>query len=127
MSCVPTQILRLRFAPRRMTWSHSTSPHVIGRATPAPPQSVGVMCVRFDILVTFWGDLGRFYYANVESGAIDQTRTVGKADPTLWIGPARDGRLIEVMTYVEPSRDLVVFHCMELCDKFRRQMEGDQS
>ena len=57
----------------------------------------------------------------------DQTRVVGKADPTLWIGPAVDGRLIEVMTYVEPPRDLVVFHCMELRDKFRRQMQGDES
>jgi hypothetical protein len=48
-----------------------------------------------------------------------------KADPTLWIGPARDGRLIEVMTYVDPPRDVVVFHCMPLRDKFRRLMEGD--
>ena len=36
-------------------------------------------------------------------------------------------RLIEVMTYVDPPRDVVVFHCMALRDKFRRLMEGERS
>ena len=40
-----------------------------------------VLCARFDICVTFWGDLGLFYYANVKSGAIDRApSTMKQAD-----------------------------------------------
>ena len=57
----------------------------------------------------------------------DQSRVARKADPTLWVGPAMDGGPIEVMTYIDPPRDVVVFHCMRLRDKFRRLMDGEET
>lgn len=66
-------------------------------------------------------------YKRLVRRQFDRSLAAMKADPTLWIGPACDGRLIEVMTYVDPPRDVVVFHCMVLRDKFRRLMEGERS
>ena len=55
----------------------------------------------------------------------DMSRVPGAPDPTLWVGPAMDGTELEVMTYVVPPDGVVIFHCMELRDKFRRMMEGE--
>ena len=52
---------------------------------------------------------------------------VCRADPALWVGPAMDGGPIGVMTYIDPPRDVVVFHCMRLRDKFRRLMDGEET
>ncbi|MEK0307490.1 hypothetical protein V6584_00620 [Bifidobacterium sp. IMAU50987] len=49
--------------------------------------------------------------------------TKGGSDP--WVGLSVDGSPIEVMTYINPPHDVVVFHCMQLRDKFRRLMEGE--
>ena len=57
----------------------------------------------------------------------DVSRVEGSPKPTLWVGRALNGREVEVMTYTSPPRDVVVFHCMELRDKFRRMMEGERS
>ncbi|MCI2149165.1 hypothetical protein [Bifidobacterium crudilactis] len=65
-------------------------------------------------------------YKRLVKKQFDSSRTVMKADPTLWIGPACDGRLIEVMTYIDPPRDVVVFHCMQLRGKFSWIMEGEE-
>lgn len=65
-------------------------------------------------------------YKRLVKKQFDSSRTVMKADPTLWIGPACDGRLIEVMTYIDPPRDVVVFYCMQLRGKFSWIMEGKE-
>jgi len=54
----------------------------------------------------------------------DEPRVAGGRRPDLFIGPARDGALIEVMAEVAPPGDFFIFHVMRarprMIDKARR-------
>lgn len=51
--------------------------------------------------------VNRMYYVQ----AFEPSRTGGIA-PDLFIGPARDGQLLEVMIEPDPPHDAVVYHVM---------------
>lgn len=65
-------------------------------------------------------------HAHYMESDFDDARLDGLPDPTLWIGPATSGRLIEVMTWQRPPDTVVIFHCMDARPKFLQRMRRNQ-